>query len=110
MSTTNKKEHECLPLVVSDFSENLFWDVDPATLDVDRHLAYIVARVVQHGTLKDWQALCRLKPLSVIVEVARTIRTLDPKSLAFLSVIADLPRERFRCYTPKHLMPKHWSY
>jgi hypothetical protein len=37
----------------SDFSTNLFWDVDPATLDMDRHRKYIFARVLERGTFFD---------------------------------------------------------
>lgn len=90
------------------FSENLFWDVDPRTLDMERHAKYIVGRVLERGTLQDWQLLCRCFTLPGVIEIARTLRSLDPKALAFLCVAGNVPREFFRCCTSKQLTPKHW--
>lgn len=94
----------------STFSANLFWDADPASLDLDRHRKYVVRRVLERGSWADWRLLRRRYGLSEIVEVARDLRTLDPKALAFLSVVAHVPRESFRCYTPKQSMPSSWIY
>jgi hypothetical protein len=38
----------------SNYSPNLFWDVDPERLDLERHRSYVVARVLEHGTIEDW--------------------------------------------------------
>ncbi len=94
----------------ADFSANLFWDIDPATLDVEQHMKYVVARVLEAGTVDDWLLLCRRFTLPDVIEVAQGIRSLDPKSLAFLSVVGNVPREQFRCYTTKPSAPTHWSY
>ena len=40
-------------LTPADFSEGLFWDVAPDTLDIERHLKHVVARVLEAGTLED---------------------------------------------------------
>jgi len=93
----------------SDFSENLFWDIDPRTLDMERHAKYIVGRVLERGTLMDWRLLCRRFTLSGVIEIAQTLRSIDPKALAFLSVVGHIPREFFRCCTSKQLTPKHWN-
>ena len=95
-------------VTASNFSTNLFWDIDPATLDFDRHRRYVVGRVLEHGTFEDWMTLCRYYTLSSIVEIARTLRSLDSKAVAFLSVVGHVPRKSFRCYTPKFSTPSHW--
>ena len=97
-------------IVPSDFSANLFWDADPATLDLDLHREYLVRRVLERGCWADWCQLCRHLGLAQILDVARALRTLDPKALAFLSVVGDIPRESFRCYTPKQSTPSSWVY
>ena len=94
----------------SDFSANLFWDADPATLDLDRHRQYVVRRVLERGSWADWRLLCRYLGIARIIEIARTLRTLDPKALAFLSVVGHVRRESFRCYTPKQSTPSSWVY
>lgn len=91
------------------FSENLFWDVDPETLDLKRHTKYIVTRVLEAGTLEDWFLLCRTLTLERIIETAQSIRTLDRKALAFLSVVGHVPLDTFRCYTSKPSIQTHWT-
>lgn len=94
----------------ADFSDNLFWDADPAEIDMERHIKYIVGRVLEFGTLNDWRFLCRRYTLSRVVEIARTLRCLDPKAVAFLSVVGGgIPRELFRCFTQKPLTATHWN-
>lgn len=94
----------------SDFSANLFWDADPVCLDLREHRAYVVRRVLERGTWNDWCLLRRHVGLTQIVQVARALRALEPKALAFLSVVANVPRETFRCYTPKQSTRSSWIY
>ena len=96
-------------ILPTDFSTNLFWDVDPATLDLDRHEKYVIARVLEHGTFADWKLLCRRFTLPRIVEVARTLRSLDPKARSFLAVVGQTPPESFRCCTLKSSTPSSWN-
>lgn len=91
-----------------DFSTNLFWDVDPAELDFDRHRRFIVARVVEHGTFEDWKILCRQYTVPAVIETARTLRSLDAKTLAFLATVGHVPRESFRCCTATSSPPAPW--
>lgn len=53
------------------FSKNLFWDIDLNTLDMEKNSPYVIQR------------------------------TLDPKALAYLSVITHTPKTEFRCYNNK---------
>lgn len=87
------------------FSENLFWDADVSTLDIERHRRYIVARVLEHGTLADWETLCRLLPLPEIVTAAMSVRSLDGKAAAFLAVVAHVPRESSSTSTTPKTIP-----
>ncbi len=98
------------PLTANDFSHNLFWDIDPSDLDQKKHMKYIVSRVLEVGTFEDWVLLCRHYTLVTIIKIAQTLRSIDPKSLAFLSVVGHVPIETFRCYTLKQSSQKHWIY
>lgn len=95
-------------LSADDFSRRLFWDIDPASLDMQQHIRYIVGRVLVAGTLADWNLLCRQLSLQGVIQIARKLRTLDKKSLAFLSVIGRIPQEQFRCCTQKQSTQTHW--
>ncbi len=95
-------------LSVGDFSSGLFWDVNPATIDCEKHINYIVGRVLEAGTLADWQLLCQHLSLQGVVKVAQNLRSIDKKSLTFLSVVGNIPQEQFRCCTQKQSTPTHW--
>ena len=97
-------------LLPTDFSDGLFWDVDPETIDITQHFKYVVGRVLQAGTLQDWQILCRSFPLADIVESARQLRSLEPKALAFISIVGHVPKESFRCSITKQSTKTHWIY
>ena len=100
MSTHELKQAQNLNLI-GQFSDHLFWDVDRSELDLDKHRKFIVQRVLGHGQLPDWRLLRRCYPLETIVSTARQLRSLDPKALAFIACMGELPRESFRCYTTK---------
>jgi hypothetical protein len=95
-------------LSAADFSSGLFWDIDPASLDMQQHISYIVGRVLEAGTLADWNLLCRHLSLQGVIQIARKLRSLDRKSLAFLSVVGRIPQEQFRCCTQKQSTQTHW--
>ena len=91
------------------FSKHLFWDTDPVTLDFQRHRKYVIGRVLEYGTLDDWCLLLELFGLRCIVEVAQSLRELEPKALTFLCAVAGVPKETFRCYTSRLSNPTPWN-
>lgn len=69
-----------------EFSINLFWDINIQSLDYQKHLAFIIARVLDYGTLQDWKELIRYYPKDQIKDAALQIRSLFPKSLNFIAL------------------------
>ncbi len=43
-----KKEHPSIR-----FRPELFWDVDPKTIDTTKHARYIIERILEHGTVRE---------------------------------------------------------
>jgi hypothetical protein len=101
------QEHK---ISAADFSPGLFWEIDTATLDFEKHIHYIVNRILDAGTIDDWNLLCRHLSLQGVVNIAQKLRSLDPRSLAFLSVVGRIPKEQFRCFTQKPLTGTHWIF
>ncbi|NOZ34215.1 MAG: hypothetical protein GXO80_02830 [Chlorobi bacterium] len=95
---------------ISDFSPHLFWDVNKKELDFEKHKTYIVNRVMQYGLYRDWKNIKQIYGLSQITEIAKNIRDLDKKSLAFLSLLSGESQNTFRCYTQTQSMQKHWNF
>jgi len=94
--------------VIRRFSEHLFWDVDRSELSLDKHVSYIVQRVLGHGMMQDWRLLKQCYPLEKIVSTAQKLRCLDPKSLAFIACVGNVAEESFRCYSLIRSSPIHW--
>jgi len=45
--------------MISDPISRLFWDMNRGALDPEKHARTIIARVLNYGTLRDWQWLER---------------------------------------------------
>lgn len=55
----------------------LFWDVDPASVDEQRHVRFVIERVLEHGTLDSVGALLRTYPRAEIIDAVRTSRRIS---------------------------------
>jgi hypothetical protein len=64
-------------------SPQLFWDVDPETIDVKKNARWLIERVVQRGTWEDWLLLRTLYGKPELKTFAPTLR-IDAKSANFL--------------------------
>ena len=92
------------------FSKYLFWDVDVNSIDFQTKKDYVIERALDMGQINDWDMLKELYDRETIKQVALNIRSLDPKTLAFLSNIFDIPKEKFRAYTLQKINQIHWKY
>lgn len=96
--------------LIEILSGHLFWDVDRSTVDTNKNSSFIIKKVLQYGTFKDWLILREFYGLDKIIDAAKKIRDLDKKTASFLSLIADIPKNSFVCYTIKQSTPKHWNF
>jgi len=83
---------------ISKLSHHLFWDIDISNADMDICPAYIIQRVLEYGSLEDWRLIRTYYGLDKIVSVCKSLRTLDPKALAYICCISNTPKEEYRCY------------
>lgn len=95
---------------INMFSAHLFWDVRKEDVDFDEHAQYIIKRVLEYGLLEDWNLIRQYYGLSKIVEVAKELRDLEPRALAYISAVSKTPKEQFRCYIWKQSIIQHWNF
>ena len=88
----------------------LFWDIDPDTIDYQRHARFVIERVLTRGNLDDWLELRDFYGLERIRNEALQIRCLDKVTLSFCEVVFKTPREKFRCFNTEPSLRKLWSY
>lgn len=92
------------------FTKKLFWDVDPDSIDLDKHARFVIERVLTRGSADDFSELQRTYGKDRIRQELRNCRSLDPKTIRFCSVIYDLRKEDFKCCITKQSNQKHWIY
>ena len=95
---------------INMFSAHLFWDVRKEDVDFDEHAQYIIKRVLEYGLLEDWNLIRQYYGLSKIVEVAKELRDLEPRALAYISAVSKTPKAQFRCYIWKQSNIQHWNF
>ncbi len=97
-------------LDIQYLSKHLFWDIDVSQLDSERNQKTIITRVLDYGLLSDWNIIKELYGIETIVSVALNARDLDPKSMAYISALSNIPFNRFKCYISTQSIPKHWNF
>ncbi len=95
---------------IKDFSTHLFWDIDKDKLDFTLNKAQIITQVLEYGLLADWLIISNFYGLEEIAETAAKLRQLDPITLSFIATLSNRPKESFKCYTTKPLIPQHWNF
>ncbi len=95
---------------IDQLSPHLFWDCDRKRCRWNKHKCFLVGRILDYGLWKDWLILYKKIEISEIGEIAVNLRYLDPRSMAFISTLAKIPVEEFRCYILKQSNPQHWDF
>jgi hypothetical protein len=95
---------------INSLSPHLFWDVDVKEILWDEHKIFILQRVLEYGVLSDWTNLCSHVGIAELGKIATQIRSLDKKSLAFISTLSNIPIKDFLCYTTQQSTPQHWNF
>ncbi len=96
--------------LINKLSKRIFWDTDTESIDLQKHKAFIISRVLEYGTIEDWQFIKEQYGLDTIVQSAASLRTLDKKALAFISVLSGKPKEEFRCYINQQSVSPHLNF
>ncbi len=87
--------------------KELFWDVNPKTVDIYKHIRFVIERVLTRGELEDWKMIKQIYSLNQLREYVVQMRNMEPRLLSFCSVVLDIPRENFRCYKNSVWPPIH---
>ena len=95
---------------LSQLSPVLFWDIDREHMDVERHSAGLIQRVLEYGTLQDWRLTRDFYGMERIVSDCKLLRSLDPMALSFICAMSDTKIEDYRCYQFRQSTPELWNF
>lgn len=89
---------------------SLFWDTDISKLDLQRHRKAVVERTLMRGTKEEFDVVLRYYGWETVRRIVLEARYLDKYSLAFCSVLFQVPKTEFRCYKLAQSNPTHWDF
>ncbi|MEI7587082.1 hypothetical protein [Runella sp.] len=88
----------------------LFWDVDVQTIDLNKHKASVIERIVIRGRWDEFKEILDFYGKNTVESVVLNARWLDKRTLSFCSAIFQIPETEFRCYKLAQSNPEHWNY
>jgi hypothetical protein len=95
--------------LINQLNPRYFWDVDISKLDDNIAKRLIIERVVSLGSMLEINLILKHYGRTNVIEVICRLNYLDPKTFNFISKLFNLPKNAFKCYTRKQLLPKHWN-
>ncbi len=88
--------------------DSLLWDIkNPNLLKSSKK---IIERVVTRGNKNEFQQLLSVYSKDTIQEAILISGGLDRKTLNFLSLFYNIPKNRFLCYKKMQSKKAHWNY
>ncbi|MCB9170308.1 MAG: hypothetical protein H6597_05490 [Flavobacteriales bacterium] len=93
-----------------NFPRRLFWDVDPDTLDIDAHAAWVIVRVFERGDVEDIRMCRRYYGDERVREALLNTRFLSIGTHHLASAIYQRPLEAFRCYITRRSNQAYLPY
>ena len=70
-----------------EFRQALFWDTDPARIDVEKNAPYIIERILDFGRDSEVRWMYQTYPKSLIQSVVDNPRRLRPRTKRLWSLI-----------------------
>ena len=83
---------------IGNLSKYLFWDYDASMLDPNVDKMLILERVFTRGTENDEKEVFDYYGTNIIKDTILNIKYIDKKTLNYLSIILNVPKESFKCY------------
>lgn len=91
-------------------SDRMFWDTSTSNIHWFEHRHFIVQRVMRYGRLEDWRLIKQWYGPDILREIVVSLNNLDAISVAFLSLVLNIDKKAFRCYTEKQSRQSFWDY
>lgn len=95
--------------ILNHINLTYFWDIDLKKLDEVKSKRIIIERVMNFGTIKEIKILKKHYGVKEVVKNLCNINYIDPKSLNFYSILFNIPKSNFKCYTRNQLNNQHWN-
>ena len=89
-----------------------FWDVGLANVDLSKHQAYVIERLLEYGNEVALRWLFSNYSKEDILQTLKSSRNLSAKSANFWANIYNIPKEEIKCLKNRSVRPQEvaWPY
>ena len=95
--------------ILNHINTTYFWDIDLQKLDEVKSKRIIIERVMSFGTIQEIKLLKTYYGVTEVIKNLRMLSYIDSKNLNFFSLLFNIPKADFKCYTRKQLKDQHWN-
>ena len=75
---------------VMAFRQSLFWDVNPKTINPEKHAVYIIERILDFGNDEEVRWMWKFYDHNLIRKTADTSRVIHPQSRSFWKLMLSI--------------------
>jgi len=95
---------------IHKINDAYFWDINIKTLDEIKSKRLIIERVANLGNLDEIKLLVNYYGKKELENTICNLNYLDPKTLNFFSLVFNIPKSNFKCFTRKQSKVQHWNF
>ena len=94
------------------FRQELFWDVDPKTIDKNKHSQYIIERILEMGRKEEIKWLLQNFDKKTIKETLMKRKGFTVKTANFWRLFFNIPKNKILCLSKQYqqMRKTHWPY
>lgn len=95
---------------LQNINKAYFWDIDISSLDEIKSKRLIIERVANLGNLTEIKLLVDHYGKMELINTICNLNYIDPKTLNFFSLVFNIPKSSFKCFTRKQSKVQHWNF
>lgn len=96
--------------LIQQLNKACFWDIDITKLDEQKSKRLIIERMINFGTLDEIKLIKEFYGIQAITTTLCSLNYIDPKTLNFVSILFQIPKTEFKCYTKAQLTSQPWNF
>ena len=98
-----------MSVFLEKINPSYFWDINPDSIDEIKSKRLIIERIINLGNLREIKYMISFYGKDEVIKTIINLNHLDPKTLNFFSIVFDIPKSKFKCYTKNQSTKKHWN-
>lgn len=96
--------------LIKQLNRNYFWDIKYHEIDQEKSKRLIIERVFNLGNLNEIKMILNVYGKETVVTTLCNLNYIEPKTLNFASLLFQIPKSKFKCYTKAQSISQPLNY